>query len=242
MASFLTVLFVICALVLFGVFFLIFKLVWLLCKQKSNFWPLVLSGCCTVILMIMSLVAVYRAYTHFTAPLQPIFAAVRAGQPITTRTYTDPEQNFSLVTYDGIVMSHWISLLPENQFLVGVNVNGLLQGKNTQTNQLGGLVINRQKQNKFSSASQFFREEFFPALQKNEKAAKSIEVLQEPLPLVVGTDSDAAYVRGLIHSDKTQTALPAIFLVALRGSDVYYLFGIGSDAVDDTVTSFHFLP
>ena len=244
MASFLTIVFVICALVSFGVFFLIFKLIWLLCKKKRNFWPLVLSGSCTALLLVVLTVATYQAYKHFSEPFQPIIAALSSKQPpqYGTQTFTDPQQRFSLVTHDGVVMSRWIDFSPEAQFLVGLDVNPIRQSGKTSPERLSGVLLARQQQNDFSSAEQFFREVFFPTLNHNEDARNAIDIKEGPTSILVGDGASAAYVRGTLHSEKTPTLVPAVFLVAMRGTDTYYIVGVGSQAAEDTATSFRFLP
>ena len=104
---------------------------------------------------------VYQSYKRFAGPIQPIITAATSKQPpqYGEQTFTDPQQNFSLTTHDGIVMSNWIKFSPENQFLIGLDVNPFRLDKE-QTKQLSGLFITRQKQMDFTSAQQFFQNLF----------------------------------------------------------------------------------
>ena len=113
--------------VVFGIFFVIFKIGFLLFKKKRNFWPLVLAAITTLLLVALTTIATYTVYQRFTKPFAPIIqAAKNIVQPITgTNTYTDSRYGFSLTLYDGMTLGDWIALKNQHDMdlLAGLDVN-----------------------------------------------------------------------------------------------------------------------
>ena len=129
----LTFLFLICAAVLFGLFFLIFKIIWLILKKKENFWPLVLSGVLTFLLMLLASIALYRVHKQFIKPLNPILVAanVRQEPVFGPRLYTDDKYPFALTLHDGLVLSDWFVFDPTLQVKIGIDLNPVYQNQTT---------------------------------------------------------------------------------------------------------------
>lgn len=247
MLSALTIFVVFCAAILFGIFFLIFKLIWVLFNKKQNFWPLVLSGVVTLLCILAVVIACWKTYNHFIQPLRPIMStAEQRTQPVYgEEIFTDPIHQFSLTLHDGMVMSDWIDAGGGNEVLIGLDLNpftkkqmGLIKQGNPED--LRGILILTQPQAKQKTALQFFNDQLLPEINSDANARQTITLTAGPTPVDMGPNANAAYVRALIHSEKLPQDLPLIFMAANRGTEMYYIVGVGYAPVDNTVLSFAF--
>ena len=126
MIVFLVVIGLLIAAVLYGIFFLLFKLIWVLCKKQRNFWPLILAGAATLLVIVGVVWAAASTVNRYVVPFTPIIQAAQTRtEPVYgAQAYTDPRFGFGLTLYDGTVFSDWINL-PDNgpSLLVGVDTN-----------------------------------------------------------------------------------------------------------------------
>lgn len=94
----------------YAVFFLVFKLIWILIKKEGNKWPLIWAGICTVLFGIfISAVTAWGVYkvvspfrgmmNRYSANPAPVF-----GEHV----YTDPLYRFQLDVFDGMDFSEWM--------------------------------------------------------------------------------------------------------------------------------------
>lgn len=97
--------------VVYGVFFLFFKVIWILFKKSKNTWPLILAGISTVLsgLLLVGLTA--WSISLVVKPFLPLKQRVETNpQPIYgLQTYVDPAGQFSLQLPNGMDYAEWIS-------------------------------------------------------------------------------------------------------------------------------------
>lgn len=108
----------------FAVFFLLFKVLWLLLKKNSYKGPLIGAGICTLLCAIVISIGVYTGYKAVTSPFKEIMANVATNpKPVYgERTYQDDTYPFELSVYDGMDFSKWISL-GDMQLKLGMDTN-----------------------------------------------------------------------------------------------------------------------
>ncbi|MBO7238504.1 MAG: hypothetical protein J6U96_04390 [Elusimicrobiaceae bacterium] len=243
MASTLTFLFVICAALLFGIFFLVFKIVWLILDKKQNFWPLTLAGVGTALVMCLLTILVYQSYQRFIRPLQPVInAAAKHNSPVYgPHAYADNRFPFAITLHDGIVLSDWLDFDSATQIKVGMDVNPIRQGKPSNPQDLRGTLIARKAGKQYPYAMDFFEKQLLPALQNDSNMRDMVKLSAGPFPISVGPYATAAYATATLHSDKVPQPIPAILLVVVDEDTTYYVGGLGGGPVENTVTSFKLL-
>ncbi len=133
--------------VIYAVFFLVFKIIWMLLKKEGNKWPLIWSGICTVVfgVFIGATMAwsVYKVVSPFRGMMArysenpaPVFGA---------REYTDPVYRFQLEVFDGMDFSDWMEF-DDVDVKLGVDTNIFKTDKDqpTQDGSMLAAVILRQ--------------------------------------------------------------------------------------------------
>lgn len=134
--------------VVFGVFFLFFKILWLIFKKNTNVGPLIGATVCTLGCALLLAFAVYTGYKAVITPFQDIIANVKANPaPIYgERTYLDDQYPFALTVYDGMDFSKWITL-GKVQFKLGIDTNVFKKdsaGKSiTDTSSLAAILVHQ---------------------------------------------------------------------------------------------------
>ena len=110
--------------VIFAVFFLIFKVGWLIFKKNTNLGPLVAAGVCTLLVTVLVSVGAYKGYQAILSPFQGMIARVKSNSaPIYgPREYTDGTYPFTLTVYDGMDFSDWIHVA-DVQLKLGIDTN-----------------------------------------------------------------------------------------------------------------------
>lgn len=228
--------------VVFGFFFLFFKVAWMLFKKKGNFWPCVLAGSATTLLALLTILASYKVYQRFVTPFEPIITAVQTQQqPVYgQKLYTDPTYHFQITQYNGTVFSHWIDL-GEVGGLVGVDTNGFLQTENQEKNFVGFLIARIQQEKPTDAAA--IMNECLSEIQEGRKGDQ-LEIKQGPFPVDIGTDATASFVSALLSTRQhNNELLPVSLLIAARGQEVYFVAGFSTQPntdVDNTLLSFRF--
>lgn len=232
----------VCAAVLYGIFFLIFKLIWLLFKRKRNLWPLLLAGAATAAFITLAAVATTHAVRTFVRPFNPIIEAARTQTaPVYgRRPYTDARYGFGLTLYNGTVMSEWIDW---NNFslLAGVDTNALLRNKAGQS---GGpfamFALLREVKDEDADAEKIMNDIVRQISQAQFQGRVETE---EPAPDFIGGGAQAYFVSGTFYNSSVPEGMPFSLLVAAQGKTVYYVVGFGhtpDGEVTDTVRSFRF--
>lgn len=229
-----------CAAVLYGVFFLIFKLIWLLFGNKRNLWPLILAGAATAGVAVMTFIAAHNAYTRFIRPVTPIIEAAqtRTAPVYGQQTYTDPRYGFTLTLYNGTVTGDWMDFSPVS-VLLAFDVNGLTV-KNSQD--FAGFAVAREVKDKNADAHQIMAE-LVPQLRQARSARGELTVLAEPAAADAGAGATASFLPVMLRTEGTEQGIPAFLLIAARGHEVYYLIGLGNTSDNEvvkTLQSFRF--
>lgn len=112
------------AAVTYGIFFLLFKLIWIWCKKEGNKWPLILSGILTGLTWLGLFLLFHVAMTMLVAPFQGIVQDI-AKNPAPVygeRTYQDTTYPVALDVFDGIQFSDWITF-DKAAVKIGVDTN-----------------------------------------------------------------------------------------------------------------------
>lgn len=108
----------------YAVFFLLFKIIWILLKNPSNKWPLIWAGISTIAFSIafvaMTAWGVYKVISPFKGMISnlsenptPIYGE---------RIYTDPIYRFQLDVFNGMDFSDWIEI-DDLDVKIGVDMN-----------------------------------------------------------------------------------------------------------------------
>lgn len=110
--------------VVYGLFFLFFKVIWLLFKKHANKWPLILAGISTVLSGILLAMITWWGVSQLIKPFLPMHERITQNpQPVYgVRTYTDPQYAFTIQIPDGMDYSEWISF-DGVAFKLGINTN-----------------------------------------------------------------------------------------------------------------------
>lgn len=228
------------AAILYGAFFLVFKLIWILLKKKSNLWPLVLAGITTIILAIAAMVVVYRGYNYLIKPFSPIIQEVQLNpEPVYgEKTYTDEQFGFTMTQYDGTVFSNWI-YAEEAAFLFGIDTNQL-KGQEVSADTLTGFFLMHAPNTAHLTAQQLsgMLKTQMQQLTANEV---HIEITDEFTPVDVGANGTGAITDGYVSAATLGQPIPGMILIAAREQDVFYLLGLGNnqEEIQDTLYSFH---
>ena len=106
------------------VFFLLFKLVWILMKKDTNKWPLIWAGVSTVLFGIVlggaAAWGVYKVVSPFRGMIERYSANPEPvyGQHV----YTDPIYRFQLTALNGMDFSEWVEF-DDLDAKIGVDMN-----------------------------------------------------------------------------------------------------------------------
>ncbi|MBR4592376.1 MAG: hypothetical protein IKO35_04125 [Elusimicrobiaceae bacterium] len=115
----------------YAVFFLFFKIIWVICKKEKNKWPFILSGICTVLLALGVVAVTLWGVNKVMHPFQPLRARIAQNpQPVYgVRSYRDPVYPFTLQLPDGMDFSEWIPF-SGTEVKLGINTNVFKKDKN----------------------------------------------------------------------------------------------------------------
>ncbi len=95
---------------MYAVFFLLFKLLWVILKKDSNKWPLIWAGISTVLFgIVLSALAawgIYKVISPFSGMMDRF--SENPAPVYGERVYTDPVYRFQLDVFDGMDFSEWM--------------------------------------------------------------------------------------------------------------------------------------
>ena len=232
---------------LYGIFFLVFKLLWLLFKSKRNLWPLVLAGVATVGLVLALAWAVWHTARTFIRPVAPITAAVKAGGPLQhgTRIYHDPKFGFELDLQEGMTMGNWLEwngivALP------GFDVNTLKEKNAATGNKAFSLIGILYQTLPQPLQAQALAQEIANAVEGYADPRARLE-LTEPIRPVIPPSADeetsGAVLKGQMTTANRGESIPLTLLVVTRGREAFYVLGAGENdegRAEQTALSFRF--
>lgn len=235
----LILLLLIAAAVVYAVFFLIFKLIWMIIKKQSNKWPFILAGVCTVLFCGTVIGgAAWGIYKVFK-PFSPIADRVKNNPaPVYGQTiYTDPEYGFSLTVFDGMDFSEWIHF-DGADLKLGIDTNVFKKdnaGKDAaQTVMLAALLRLPNRDGKIS----------VDALEEGLKnnTDRRLEITEMHRMTIDG--SPALYVAGKGYSNRGES-VPVWLMAAEKDGYVYFVAFMGisqtpTDIPEQSVKSLRF--
>ncbi len=225
----------------YGLFFVIFKIIALLCKKQGYKMPLIAAGVATVLVAILTGVAIYRLYQQVMTPFQPIVQTIQSQQTplIGQRLYIDPTYGFSVTQYDGMVFSKWLDIASAH-VLIGVDTNSFIR-PTTADKTFAAFSIIHNTVPAETTAEQLMQA-LLPQLQNNNSEVE-LE-LQMPQPVELGEDHIGSYLAATIYSDKLPSSgLPVAMLIAVQDGQAYYFIGTSNqedNVLWNTLTSFRF--
>ena len=113
------------AAMIYGVFFLIFKLGWVIAGKKANKWPLILAGASTVLLFGVFILGIMLGVNKYFAPVKNVVEHTFEKTQITTgiRPYTNPQYGFTINLFGGTELGEPIRHSSKNQFILGFDTN-----------------------------------------------------------------------------------------------------------------------
>ena len=242
MIVFLVVIGLLIAAVLYGIFFLLFKLIWVLCKKQRNFWPLILAGAATLLVIVGIVWAAASTVNRYIVPFTPIIQAAQTRtEPVYgAQAYTDPRFGFGLTLYDGTVFSDWINL-PDNgpSLAVGIDTNIFIHSFGQNDNgpfsaYLLVRAITRDSSGALETAQLF-------AKQVQETQFNGKVVVDDVAPAYAGIGGTAAIMQGTLYAASGEE-LPFMLLIAKKDEIFYALLGLEKTPgqVEKTLRSFRF--
>lgn len=110
--------------VVFAVFFVLCKLLWLLFRSHSNKGPLISAGVCTLLLIATVVIGTWIGVRMVLRPFEGMIARVKQNPyPIyEQRLYKDTQYPIELPVFDGMDFSNWMSV-NNVQFKLGIDTN-----------------------------------------------------------------------------------------------------------------------
>jgi hypothetical protein len=135
----LIILFLLGMVVVYAVFFLFFKVLWIILKKSTNKWPLILAGISTVLFGIAVIGVTAWGVHKVISPFRGMIERYHENKaPVYgVRTYTDPRYGFSVDLYDGMDLSDWINF-DDISVKVGMDMN---EFKNENSTNSGKVVF-----------------------------------------------------------------------------------------------------
>lgn len=111
------------AAVTYGVFFLIFKLVWVIAGKNRNKWPLLLAGAATVLLFLAAIASIWMGVNTYVKPLMGLVNKVQNNTQIVSgnHPYKDAKYGFTMNLFGGTEVSDWAG--KDSGFLLGIDTN-----------------------------------------------------------------------------------------------------------------------
>lgn len=220
----------------YGLFFVIFKLIALLRKNKSNKGPFIWAGVATGIVVVLAGVAMYRLYQRVLEPFQPIVQTIHAqSNPIYgQRLYIDPQYGFSITTYNGMVFSRWIKLPDDTEGLAGIDTNTFLKQTPAEEKTFTGMFILRKAVPVATQPSQLM-EQILPQLTGMSSAKAQLQLTQEPELITLGQDHPASFLTGILYAPELPEGnIQLALLITVHQDIAYYVVGISTQA-DNTL-------
>ena len=188
----------------YGVFFLFFKGIWLLCKKHKNLWPLVLAGISTFVTMLALAALTAWGVMLILEPFLPMKQRWEEHpQPIYgTHAYTDPAYQFTLQLPDGMDYSEWIDF---DGYSVKLGFNTNLVKKDQAGNEISGpllfsILIRQTKQVNPVSPFEVLEKELL------KQATEKRLTLQEHREIEVN-GYPGYYATGVAHTDRGNVPL-----------------------------------
>ena len=240
--SFIIVITVLALAAIYGLFFLIFKLIALLFKKPGFKMPLILAGVATFIVGILAGVAVYKLYQRIMLPFEPIVQTIQTQKhPIYgQRLYIDPTYGFTVTQYNGTVFSKWIDVGDVN-LLVGLDTNDFLRQKENSSSQDVTLFFLIRQDAPANVSAEQLMQNILPKLKEQNSDVQTI-ILADPQTIDLGENTTGSILSVVFHSPQLpENGLPASLLIVIHEGKTYYFTGLTTkdqQIMLNTLTSF----
>ncbi len=222
--------------IVYAVFFLLFKLLWMILKKNSNKWPLILSGICTIVFgIVLGALAGWGVY-KVVSPFRGMMARLddNPAPVYGERVYTDPIYRFELDVFNGIDFSEWMDF-DDLDVKIGVDMNAF---KKNQTDaeedqnerQFVGAVILRQEDADEGHPLQPLRE----ALASTDHR-QDLEVLSQEDFLMDGYP--AMFVTGRVYARNGKRLFVALNAMSDEYRQVFYVIALSADLPESAETA-----
>lgn len=213
----LILLLLIAAAVVYAVFFLIFKVIWMIIKKQSNKWPLILAGVCTVLFCGAVVGGTVWGVYKVMKPFSGIAERVKANPtPVYGQTvYTDPEYGFQLTVFNGMDFSDWMHF-GEADVKLGIDTNVFKKdnaGKNIEEPVTLAALVRLENEPDQTSVK---------ALEQGLKANKDRRLEVNEINRTSVDGHPALYVSGTAYGNRGES-VPVWLLAAENGKYVYYI-------------------
>lgn len=223
---------------LFGFFFLIFKIGFILFKKAGNKWPLILAGASTLLICLWTVYAMYSTYRRFAKPFTPILQAIQTQTAPTfgSHIYRDPRFGIQLALPNATVMSEWIDW-QDISVLFGVDTNIFL--KEAKEYPFTGFLLVRQILQTPPDAMDMATM-LTTQLENMNSEHGRIEFTSQPRLIQLKNGATGALTNGLIYMESAPAPIPIAILVVTRGEEIYYFGGVSipeEGVLTDTLTS-----
>lgn len=210
---------------IYAIFFVFFKVIWILLKKTANKWPLILAGISTVLFGILTVSFTLWGVYKIISPFRPMIDRVsQQPEPVFgSHTYVDPQYGFSLMLPDGLDFSEWINY-EKMSFKVGINTNVFkkdAQGKKINSPVLTALLI-RDNETKDVTALA----EVQAAI---EKASKDGQLIIEETSQEIIDGNPVFYMQGTAITNQMKR-LP--FCLTAVYADGHLLYMVASELAD----------
>lgn len=209
------------AAVLYGIFFLFFKLVWVLCKKQRNFWPLILAGAATLLTVGGLIFSIVYTGNKLLKPLWPIVETIQTRtEPVYgSQLYVDPTYGFSIMLYNGTVLSDWINW-KGNSVLVGLDTNVKFSQQQDQDDiPFTFLIIGRRPNVDTDQDAHALLQQLIQQINNSDSDVQlSFSDISQAY---VGPGATAARVTGSIDSDGP--VILFTLLLCRQGSDMFFV-------------------
>lgn len=234
------------AALLYGVFFLIFKLIWILFQNKRNLWPLILAGAATLLVMAAFIWAGFRVVNNVVRPFDPIITQFQTQtEPIYGEKEFVSDDGFQMTLYNGMTLSDWIKW-PGLRALAGVDLNAKFEQQSAAQDAyfLGLLRLTQDK----ADTPQEMAETIVSAVENVNLDEGKIEIESFPESADVGPYGEASLMRLRIYAeqgenDEQPVSVLCSVLTAKRDEVSYYVAGCAfgdSPNAEASVKSFRF--
>ena len=192
----LIILLLVAAVAVYAVFFLLFKVIWIILKKSSNKWPLILAGICTVLFSGAVIGTAAWGVYKIISPFRGMIDRYDAQQPPTygVSTYTDPRYGLSVDLYEGMDFSEWINF-DDFSFKAGMDMNVLKKTEDSENQKMTVAFLARQTD--IDNDEPPFQE--FYEILDTAKQRPQFQIAEEKQILVDGKPGH--YVSGRIYSN-----------------------------------------
>ena len=225
----LTILVLLGAAVTYGLFFLLFKLIWILLKKQSNKWPLILSGIFTGITWAAIIITVYLLVSMAIAPFKTIIDDIsQHPDPVYgERVYHDPVYPITVNVFDGMQFSDWIHL-DKTAVKIGIDTNFIKEKSGKKPPLTLSLLVRNTTPNKGEQA--FFAEADKILAQGQQQRRLQLSQRQQ---LTLG-GKPAYFVKGTLATNSGMADMAGVALYN-NSQEIYAAaaFNIGAPASTD---------